>query len=355
MCVLAAACGFSSATALGQVNFTITVVGIETVSNPTTTNLLAAIQSNALAGMRDWTQDLAATGSPTINAVVRFDAPAGTRGSGRSLTSSFVRTTNGFNIYEQGAMAELRTGIDPNGASYDVEFVFEANYFRDQVWFDPDPRTRTAPVPNNRLDAVSWFAHEFGHALAFNGWKIQATGGLPGNYQSTYDEQTTFDGTDWSFIGPETTRLYREPLPMARVNNNYHHYGNPLGSGAPGTEVALRHGVMNGAYFEYGIRFPVKLLDLAILKDTGVPLSPAVSFATPGILSFTWPGGGNPQLLWTTTPLGNYRVEFSDDLEGGWQDLTQLNYLPSALGTLRAEDTSTSKPAKRFYRVGLAP
>jgi len=100
MCLLAAACGWCAATASGQVNFTITGIGIETVTNPTTTILLAAVQSNALAGMRDWTQYIAITGSPTIDAVVRFDAPTGSRGSGRSLTSSYVHTTNGFFIYE---------------------------------------------------------------------------------------------------------------------------------------------------------------------------------------------------------------------------------------------------------------
>jgi len=91
------------------------------------------------------------------------------RGGGSSVTSSFVRNANGFNVYEQGAAAEVRRGVDPNGATPDIRISIDPDYLADELWFDPDPAARIAPVSSSRTDAMSFFLHEFGHAFAFNG------------------------------------------------------------------------------------------------------------------------------------------------------------------------------------------
>src|SRR5688500_11952557 len=68
------------------------------------------------------------------------------RATGRSVTSSFVGREGSWSVFEQGAAAELRTGIDPNGNLPDIEFVFNPAYLS-TLWFDPDPYSRTADVP----------------------------------------------------------------------------------------------------------------------------------------------------------------------------------------------------------------
>ena len=63
-----------------------------------------------------------------------------------------------------------------------------------QISFDPDPFSRTLPVPNNRIDSVTSFAHAYGHALVFNGSYATATGALPADYISTYDDLCRLSG-----------------------------------------------------------------------------------------------------------------------------------------------------------------
>jgi hypothetical protein len=56
--------------------------------------------------------------------------------------------------------------------------------------------------------------HELGHAFAFNGWMNPTTGTMPGNYQSTFDEKTYFDGTNFFFTGSEAVGIYGSPAPL---------------------------------------------------------------------------------------------------------------------------------------------
>lgn len=321
------------------------------VNNPTTTNLTEAVIDNARAGIEEWTQHLLLAGPRTLDVHVRFDGPPGTRGSGRSLTTSFVRHEGGLNIYEQAAAAYLRTGL----GSRAVEFVFEPAYLENQIWFDPDPFARTIPVPDNRIDSVTFFAHEFGHVLAFNGWYDTATGALPGDYVSTYDHYSRLSNGQWFFHGPQTTNLWGAPLPLSYINNNYHHYGNPPESNAPGSDAVLVDGLMNGVRFLWGRRYRVNLLDLAIARDCGGALSAHHTFAGPGRVSIEPPTDGIPRLIWESIPLGNYAVEYRDALTDSWRTLGSTNILTSPPGTVRIEDLSPVLPWQRYYRVRLHP
>jgi hypothetical protein len=120
---------------------------------------------------------------------------------------------------------------------------------------------------------MSVLLHELGHALAFNGWIDPATGRLPGNFVSTYDRHVRFDGHDFFFTGANAVRLWGGPVPLARTHNNYHHVcETPTGRDAP-----LKGDLMNGIVMQYGHRYDITLLDLAILRDCDVPLKPLPS------------------------------------------------------------------------------
>ena len=240
-----------------------------TVDDPNSlfTGFHETIRDHAEASMDRWLSHMTLNPSqnPTIDLVVKFSDQIAT-GNGGSATSSFVATRNGINIFEQGMAAELKTGNDPNGAaSPDVVFTISHNWMNNVLWFDPDPFTRTAMVPNNRVDANFFFMHEFGHALAFNGWRDLFDGDLPGDYQSTFDEHVTFDGENFFFTGPNAVTAYGSPVPL--TYGNIFHVGN--NSPRPGSD--LIPDMMNGIVSMFGTRYEVSQVDLAIMRDAGLP------------------------------------------------------------------------------------
>ncbi|OCQ97777.1 hypothetical protein BCD64_06680 [Nostoc sp. MBR 210] len=223
----------------------------------------SAIKSHILAAGASW--DKYITGNADLEIVVNFSNPEPTA-TGRSLTSSFVHKNGNLSVYEPGAISEIRTGVDPNGATPDIEFNFNPDYLVNELWFDPNPVTRTATVPINKTDAVSLLLHEFGHVFGFNAWKNNFDGTLSGNYQSTFDEKVVFDGSNFFFVGKQATSVYGSPVPL--TFGNITHVGND--GYRPG--VKLIRDLMNGVKFYRGFRYSISSLNVAILKDVGVPI-----------------------------------------------------------------------------------
>lgn len=206
------------------------------------------------------------SGDAPIEVVVRTST-AVPFAEGRSVTSRFVENNGTFDVFEQGMVAELRNGVDPNGAEPDVEILINPDYAINELWYDPDPTSRTATVDENRTDAMSTFLHEFGHALGFAGWIDPTLGTYPGSYQSTFDENVEFDGTNFYFTGIAASILNQAPVPL--TFGNVAHVANF--APRPGENLVLD--LMNGLVFYRGSRYYVSTLDLAMLQDMGVPLA----------------------------------------------------------------------------------
>ena len=187
-------------------------------------------------------------GNTTISLQVDFDGES--TASGSSSTTQYVGTNGDINVFAQGAGYKVVTGEDPN---VDVDGVINigANYLENDLWFDPDPYSRTAPVPDNKNDAVSVFIHELGHIFAFNGWRDGETGELPGNYESPFDEdvvtEDTAGGTTSFFTGANAETVYGGPVPM--TYGDYPHFGNE--PPRPGSDL-INDELMNGVVFYYG-------------------------------------------------------------------------------------------------------
>ena len=245
-----------------NVTFTVTFQSPSTPLTP----FASQITSNLLAAAARWGQLLDAPTPVTLEILVRFN-PNIPRATGGSATTGFVATRNGFNIFEQGAAFEVRTGIDPNGGTPDINIDLSQGYTTNELWFDPNPATRTTPVPSNRTDAVSVFLHELGHAFSFNGWRDNFNGTLPGNFMSPFDELTTFAG-DFFFGGVQATSLYAGPVPL--TFGNAKHVGNQLPR--PGSD--LIPDLMNGVVFFRGQRYDISPMTLAVSRDVGVRLTP---------------------------------------------------------------------------------
>jgi hypothetical protein len=193
-------------------------------------------------------------------------------GYGKSVASSRFNDEHrvGKIVSEQGLASELRTGRDPNGDAPDVDICFQTAYVLREFWWDPDPTARKKPVPSGKLDAMSAILHEFGHALAFNGWIAPKNGQLDGDFMSTYDRWVVWKEGDFFFQGPNAMKAFGKPIRLAHTVNNYHHVGEERAGIS--TETALENDLMTGYHFHWGKRYSVTPIDIAILADCGIPL-----------------------------------------------------------------------------------
>ena len=201
-----------------------------------------------------------------LDVVVRFSADIA-RATGRSLTSSYVGNNGVYDIYEQGAAAEIRTGIDPNGREHDIEIVLNPDYLIHELWFEPGSVFRAVPVPSDQTDAVSVFLHELGHAFAFNGWMNGFSGVMPGRYQSVYDELIDYRAGNFYFTGAGAEKAYGSAVPL--TYGDITHLGNLF----PGPGSDLIGDLMNGVMFQRGSRYNISPLNVAILADVGIPVA----------------------------------------------------------------------------------
>lgn len=219
-----------------------------------------SISAALLGAGAEWSRSIVSDARLDVQVVID---PTISRSTGRSVTSNYLFHNGEMQVWDQGAAAEIRSGIDPNGLTADIEIRLSPSYLANELWFDPDPLDRTAAVPTNRTDAVSVFLHEIGHAIGFNGWRDDVTGTTPG-YGSQFDALTTFDGTDFFFHGPRAIAEYGAPVPLTR--GNIFHVGNS----APGPGYDLRDDLMNGVVFERGRRYDISRLNLMMLGDLGI-------------------------------------------------------------------------------------
>jgi hypothetical protein len=229
------------------------------------------VSSHVLTAAEMWAQHIRAVNC-TTNCIIEIDfriQKSPTRVSGRSPRNAPFNneTYNGKFVLEEGLAYKLRTGKAPSGSGPDAEIVIDPAYFK-MLWWDPDPQTRTSPVPGNKLDALSVILRELGHALAFNGFIDPVTGNVGGAYISTYDRWVASNGFDFSFSGPTAVGKYGKPIPLATRSSNYFHVGDDV----PNVDPVLKNDVMNGIGLQYGHRYSVSPLDIAILADCGLPV-----------------------------------------------------------------------------------
>ena len=222
------------------------------------------IESHLLGAANEWAKRFVSDASLQIDVIF---SPSITRAGGRSAMFVFYRNDGGINVAEDGAVHEMRTGNDPNGATADIEIYWEPNYLINELWFDPDPATRTAPVPSNRTDAFTVCLHELGHAFGFNGYK-DGQGNLAGNWMSRWDSYVAPANNNLWFTGPAARAAYGGDVPVTWGNRAH------IANNAPRPGSDLVDDLMNGVVFYRGERYPISELDYAILKDVGVPVAP---------------------------------------------------------------------------------
>lgn len=282
-----------------------------TVLFDATTGALTATERDDISAcirqaIAEWASLLAIDGARSIE--VGIGVAAIPTADGTSATTAPVGNVGGRDLYEQGLAYELRTGIDPNGADPDVRVRFGLAYLRNELWFDPDPAHRTAPIAAGRTDATSVCLHEIGHAIAYNGWADLVTGVPPATYWSTFD-RWMIPGAPTLFSGPTAAAAWGSAPDLTTGNNK--HWGNaspglaaitapwrieppvrwkngvPLPTATPvppsidapadaaraaGTASPLESQLMFGPYYYRERRYTISPLDVAVLADLGLPI-----------------------------------------------------------------------------------
>ncbi len=267
------------------------------------------ITLHVLEAGRLWTEPLLVASPCSIEVEVQLDPNIATANAA-SKASALVGVVGPRSMYEQGVAHEFRTGIDTNGATADMSLVFGSTYFQDELWFDPDPTVRTAPIPAGKIDAFSLILHELGHAIAYSGW-ADGQGNPPADFFSVWD-RWMLPGSPALFDGPRSKLAWGSPPEL--TTNNINHWGND-GGGSPAAELPageilwqgeapvprmvcagvrgieppvstdspaappppnLLDQLMNGVAFYYQYRYNISDLDIGVLWDTGLPVNDIV-------------------------------------------------------------------------------
>lgn len=254
------------------------------------------IESHVRAAGLRWTNLIGVPTPRSIDIEIAIaDIPTA---NGGSVTTAYIGTVGGRDTYEQGVAHELRLNEDPNLGDPDGRITIGLAYLRNELWFDPDPATRSAPVPANRTDAMSTMLHELGHILAYNGWSDLTTGTPNPDYWSIFDSWFA-PGTSPTFNGPAAVAAWGAP-PELTVGNIFHwanadqvararcdvapaawRFGapSPNACSAPPSADAPRsldgqpglvNQLMNGVVFYRGTRYDISSLDVGVLVDVGL-------------------------------------------------------------------------------------
>ncbi len=276
-------------------------------SAPIRTNLRAA--ADALGALLP--------SNATISILVRADESV-PRATGRSAAAALLCRRGGRNVYLQGAAAKC-LGVEMLIApAADIEIALNPVFARDTLWYDPLPRVRVHAVPPDRIDAVSVFTRELLHAFAFNGWADHAAASLPPTYCSTFDERISVRWDGVVFLGPRSSRIVPGGVPLT--------FGGiyAVGNQRPSIGSDLLTSVMNGVSFDYGRRYRLTALEVAMLNDAGLPTLPLCpgDATFDGVVNFddllaVMSSYGSQSLFPAPQPLagdvtGDSRVDFAD-------------------------------------------
>jgi len=225
----------------------------------------------AEGGLAEWARYVGGAGTLTVEIRVT-DTEAG-RFAGASTSNIALgaceNTAPPCTLVEEQAIHRLRTGLDNPAmvGAPDVRIDVAPPYWTDEVWVDPAPLVRSAAVPVDRLDCVSLFTHELGHALGMTGFRSLTTFQPTIEFQSLYDDHVRVGAETLTFEGPLTVGEFGAvPLTRTSTTQNVYHYGDAS------TPSAIDDLLMNGIVYEYGMRYFVRRLDARIVQDLGVPV-----------------------------------------------------------------------------------
>ncbi|MCJ2011283.1 hypothetical protein [Methylobacterium sp. J-076] len=223
----------------------------------------AALLADTSAALGAWSRNLYGKGTIDIQVTVSNATSIGTANGGPA-TSVFLAKDGSVNIFRGGAESELLTGVDPNGASPDIQITIDPSFIDKYLFIDPDPAHPTA-LPSNKTSAIQILEHEIGHGLGIVGFRDTNTGALTGA-ESPWDKLVRIDADGTAaFTGGAAQAVFGGAVHVTTEHNAEQYYH--LGSSAADLIAA---DLMAGYGAPLGTRYDVSNVDLAILRDLGL-------------------------------------------------------------------------------------
>ena len=290
------------------------------------------IVNNLSAAAADWAQYV--TGHAPLRIQLNITSVAG---KGTELANAGYTTTvptgqviSGETVVTPSSVYALTTGNYAPGSASDiiVNLPLAAGELGSSggLYVNPSPFTGNGSVPADEYDLLTVFRHEMAHGLGFAGLTNASTFSLGAN-ETLFDadiQYTFVNGstiTDAKFIGPNAEAAYgaflgtntATPIPLTLLNNGEALFHVANTSGEPlGTDL------MNGVGLTSGTVRDISSVDLAMLRDIGLPVTAglvcfargtriatpagqvAVETLKPGGLVTTWSGAARP-IVWIGT------------------------------------------------------
>ncbi len=189
-------------------------------------------------------------GKPGANGLIERADGAPTQETNAGLAS------DGHVLAQSDAVAALRNGT--HVAASDITIDFNSQLLASITG-------ETAPY-----NLLTLFEHELAHGFAFDG--TRNSGVLNTTYESPFDSHTTVSSAGAFFTGAAAEFVYGGPVPLT----------TGLGNGSNGYHVGATGTASDPARLRADLLYPIAApgqaitaLDLAIMEDSGVPISAA--------------------------------------------------------------------------------
>ncbi|WP_336488100.1 DUF4214 domain-containing protein [Methylobacterium nigriterrae] len=329
-------------------SFTYTV----TLNDPQQRSQDVLLLSNVQAALNTWSQYIDGEGSVEV-AVNVVSLGAGILAQSGPGTMAFAGTDGARTIVQSGAVAELISGIDPNGSAPDITIDVNSTLLTSSFYLNPDP-SQPSTVPAGRYDAITVLTHEIAHGFGIVGSRDSTTGALAATTESTWDQLVTVrpDGSA-VFTGAHAQAVYGGPVPVTTVKNGeqYYHVGNSSAD-------AAAQDLLGGTGLLTGQTRAISRLDVAMLQDLGVPavVRSAATFGT--VVHDTTSPGGQVYTLYDALlgrapdPLGLEGWTASLQTGSSTRDLAQA-LLASPEGQARAGALDSTAFVEQLYGATL--
>ena len=257
------------------------------LSSTITVNDLAAIEtttenqivSNLQAALADWGRYI--TGHAPLRITLTLsNTTNGSRLSEALFGSTILtgETIGGKSIVMPSSIYAMKTGNYIAGSSVDIGVtLYLGGSNLTNLFIDPDPYD-SGTIPALKFDLPTVFRHELGHGLGMFGLTNPTTGVL-GSQATLYDTLITNSGTVATFGGANAMAAYGTflgsgtatpvQLTSTLAAQNLFHFANdsadPLGLD-----------LMNGIGIPSGTSLAISAVDIAILRDIGVPITAGI-------------------------------------------------------------------------------
>ena len=240
---------------------------------------------NLQAALKLWGRYV--TGSGSVDVLLRVGTPGGTAEidttwlSSRIMGSATVTDNHGTHrvtVHRAGAAHELRSGQDLNGSQADFSITLSPEYLA-RLWLDPSPLSLADGPPPHLLDAVSVFAREIGRGLGIDGYYKGEENLFDRHHRSEFETLIVEEDGAYFFSLPDgaAETLYDDPVPLSFFDDAYHRAHRLFSYGNRGDGADLLAGLFTGTGLVAGERYAIGTLDLAILEDLGLTVTPSAA------------------------------------------------------------------------------